>query len=672
MSTRADGMARGGRRRIRGQASVLALLLLGVAVICALSLYKSGRLATDKMALQNAADAVAYSVSTVEARDLNFAAYMNRSIVANEVAIAQMVGLASWAQHTNSFHDHLRSYDTVIAQPLASNPFTAAVGAPMSAALKGMAGVFKGVGTVLDKTFKPLAQAFSIVSHGTNYAYGVSQTVFHYASLMQALGVVQEMIDRNGPDGAGMSDYGVLSLISHLATFAELPGFPGTQYTRSYDPTEVCSKRARDRNDESCDSARAYERLAAITLDSRDNFSRNRGWELQFFKVLRQMGIVPSWLTFDLRDRSGKNRTWLGINFSKSLDLGIAEVRFGMRFGIYFDLARDGGSELRHVRQSNDATAGKYFNWSAADGTNMGIGITGRIFGGIFACLPLVGCVQVAGIPDCQATAVNDELNFSCSVWGLTIGPPPIFFPTTAPLATGYAEVGVRNVNDLKSDSKHMGLADRRSPFGRSGPVPREAYGDVPTRENAWFGLPFTTVPPYNQENRNGSRGIYDMASWNSRRIATYRGLPPYIDTTDEVTLAHSGGPYIVVGLELGEAAFDRNNWSDASKEPKGRFALDNGLARERATVIAKAEVWFKRPNDISYFRRGDRYEEHGSTFNPYWQARLVETSHADRAIALAIQQGQGEAPPYAVAEFNEFMDNVRDAVDAAAGAAGL
>ena len=56
---------------------------------------------------------------------------------------------------------------------------------------------------------------------------------------------------------------------------------------------------------------------------------------------------------------------------------------------------------------------------------------------------------------------------------------------------------------------------------------------------------------------------------------------------------------------------------------------------------MAKSEVYFDRPLDIDYFARGDGYVEHGSAFNPYWQARLIETSHADRVIALLLQHGE-------------------------------
>ena len=57
--------------------------------------------------------------------------------------------------------------------------------------------------------------------------------------------------------------------------------------------------------------------------------------------------------------------------------------------------------------------------------------------------------------------------------------------------------------------------------------------------------------------------------------------------------------------------------------------------------VLAKSELYFSRPTDslASHFHRGDGQAEYGSAFNPYWQARLIETTYADRLLALLIQQ---------------------------------
>jgi len=67
----------------------------------------------------------------------------------------------------------------------------------------------------------------------------------------------------------------------------------------------------------------------------------------------------------------------------------------------------------------------------------------------------------------------------------------------------------------------------------------------------------------------------------------------------------------------------------------------DSAIADQEIGAIAKSEVYFKRPLDLSYFSRADGNEEFGNSFNPYWQARLVETTNADRMFSIALQQKQ-------------------------------
>jgi hypothetical protein len=54
--------------------------------------------------------------------------------------------------------------------------------------------------------------------------------------------------------------------------------------------------------------------------------------------------------------------------------------------------------------------------------------------------------------------------------------------------------------------------------------------------------------------------------------------------------------------------------------------------------AIAKSELYFKRPQDLSYFLRGDKKNELPNVFSPFWQARLVKTTDFDRFLAMAIQ----------------------------------
>ncbi len=51
---------------------VFVVLFLGIVTLSLVFLYKAGKITSEKMQLQNAADAAAYSVYLTEARDLNF------------------------------------------------------------------------------------------------------------------------------------------------------------------------------------------------------------------------------------------------------------------------------------------------------------------------------------------------------------------------------------------------------------------------------------------------------------------------------------------------------------------------------------------------------------------------------------------------------------------------
>src|SRR5688572_14423197 len=90
------------RRSHSGQSSIVLLALLASLVAAGAACFGVGQLVNDKMRLVNAADAAAYSAAQWEARSLNFQSYLNRAIVANEVAIAQLVSLRSWSGYVST------------------------------------------------------------------------------------------------------------------------------------------------------------------------------------------------------------------------------------------------------------------------------------------------------------------------------------------------------------------------------------------------------------------------------------------------------------------------------------------------------------------------------------------------------------------------------------------
>lgn len=86
-----------------GQVLVLALVLLLAGLFALFFLFSAGQVVATKQRLVNAADAAAWSAAVWRARVLNFHAYANRAILAQEVAVAQAVTLVSWAKYFERF-----------------------------------------------------------------------------------------------------------------------------------------------------------------------------------------------------------------------------------------------------------------------------------------------------------------------------------------------------------------------------------------------------------------------------------------------------------------------------------------------------------------------------------------------------------------------------------------
>jgi hypothetical protein len=129
----------------RGQVLPLTLVLLIVVAAVIFFMFNSGQLVQQKMGLTNTADAVAYSAGVYEARVLNYDAYANRAMIANEIAIGQAVGLASWAKYAGVSADTIRPYANYI-------PW---VGPYVASALQQ-------IKNAMDKILTPLAMSVSV------------------------------------------------------------------------------------------------------------------------------------------------------------------------------------------------------------------------------------------------------------------------------------------------------------------------------------------------------------------------------------------------------------------------------------------------------------------------------------------------------------------------------
>ncbi len=83
----------------RGQILPLVAVMLIVLTATLYFMFNTGVMVQEKMRLDNAVDGAAYAGGVRTARVLNYYSYINRSMIANETAIGQMVGLASWMEH---------------------------------------------------------------------------------------------------------------------------------------------------------------------------------------------------------------------------------------------------------------------------------------------------------------------------------------------------------------------------------------------------------------------------------------------------------------------------------------------------------------------------------------------------------------------------------------------
>ena len=344
ITSRLNGLVKD-RRRQAGQSSVFVLIFLPIVILSLVFLYKAGKVTSEKMELQNAADAVAYSVALLEARDLNFMAYSNRAMVVNEVALGQAVGLASLPRHWRSIGHYIEFLCGARIEPIAKlmvfPPPLKVVGQAIETTCKTAIRkvvaqlIFIKPGKFLTDTImdpfvvKPLAT----VMHLSNEVLSGAQTLYHFGTIAYVVSAIDK-INEDNADDARLSPYGLVALLGHLQTFGSLgaiTGNPQGKFVRTYTPTKA-------------GDTEGFARFAAVVNHSRDEFTKERGWE---FKPL-DISLTP------------------GFAFSVNLFVVDFSIALDLDFGISLGISRLGGSELRYV---GNKTQGDKFNWSSADTT---------------------------------------------------------------------------------------------------------------------------------------------------------------------------------------------------------------------------------------------------------------------------------------------------------------
>jgi hypothetical protein len=563
------------------------MLVTVIGVLIGLSLINSGIVASEKMQLQNAADATAYSISTLEARDLNFTAYTNRAMVANEVAMGQMVGMMSWAVMINSTPEFLNLYFT----PIFAIPI---IGQAIMAVVQPIISVLRAVTRIIRTGVQAFTRVVAKVLPIMNKAYSVAQRAMHLGTLYFAGMTLFDTMEANADD-ASLSLYGYLMLARHVNTYFGDLSFDDDSFVTSYRQSKKSNLIPQRGGDPSSDAQKeGMQKLAALINASRDPFGQKRdcsankifggicdeshgGWDVPIPPFFPLRIALPDFYTPRICIK------WIGCTPRICIWCDVyASIKLGM--------ARKGGSDLRYKAAKKE----NHYLWTAGDS----IGMATRI-------------------------------QLSARVFGLQVVPGFLRdIRADAPLGIGAAQAASRT--DQATVANRLMVPDGLG--GKVLDTEFGAYGSSPWVAPvtwAWLApLPGDGGPAWAAQRNNIN--------------TSYPGLPRYNETKagpDPIKIDKNfkfgfEAPYLVIALEK-----DMDDLHQSST--KGRFKLEANAAEDKLGVIGKSEVYFSRPSDLSYFARQDGNTELANAFNPYWQARLVDTSYLDRSLALAVQQQQ-------------------------------
>ncbi|MCU7863644.1 MAG: hypothetical protein KZQ92_06670 [Candidatus Thiodiazotropha sp. (ex Lucinoma borealis)] len=182
------------RTRQTGQALPLGIAFLMSTILLGLVLFNTGQTASEKSRLVNTADAAVYSGLIWQARALNFQAYTNRAMVANQVSIGQLVSLTSWTQyayHTARNINYIGRWFPIIGS------YTQAA---------------ESITERIDGVMVNIAEVFIPIIDSVNGMLSRTQQAIYLASFAATPAIVREVVEKNDERYSVNSAYSVLGL----------------------------------------------------------------------------------------------------------------------------------------------------------------------------------------------------------------------------------------------------------------------------------------------------------------------------------------------------------------------------------------------------------------------------------------------------------------------------
>jgi len=645
------------KHKQQGQAMIFGLLFLAAVLMALLSLYNKGQLIKNRVQLENAADATVYSQAKLSARSQNFTAYTNRAMVANEVSIGQMVALLSWANHYKNVGAFVKypAYNFPVAPP---SPVT------FSQVLEVVTLPYKIMGTAVSSPTKVIVDKWPTVVSTFNSALGAFQQLFGLSTL-----AAQFEMNMNIIDGHQIGDqdnkiytpplgwyfmmqnylltyHGEKFDASNLTTAVEyintgdvsaedlVGDFLGGQSGELENFINTNSPNIKTASDDAMDS---YKRYAAIVNNNRDDFTKDRHWNI--------------WATTpDIFPRI-------------TLNMGIIKLTIDLDFQVGFGLRNDGGAAYvtKGDLEKNKDIGG--LGWSAIDVTSFGVEFDVGLFVEFKFCLPIVGCTGGVlldlnfnipiGFPLAASThqLVSDnryaKKTFFDNSWG-TIG-------TEDGMYGGDPD---DSVNDGPLDAFHA----QALTWGQTSPMlAGGVYGANMTRDvTDSYG-----APP----------GFYSLGEHFQERGVGYEFTVALAKHLDDIATADNAGTFNIGGGrnqgdwdEAGDSIKYTRFETSSRSRAEGR-GLDEGAYQRLVwnsdrpmMTVSAAEVYFANPMQSN----ADGSDETASLFSPFWDARLREPSDISLLLATGEVDWQavfGDVPTDSVGIVNWLLNSVADTV---------
>jgi len=272
----------------KGQALPVGMAVLLFLALTSVVLFNTGQITSDKTRIVNTADSAAYSGLLWQARAMNFTAYTNRAMVANQVAMAQAVSINSWAGYIKDSTGNL--YATFGWVPY----------------LGQVLQIMDAIGQVLNTVLDPISLGMLNIVNVLNTALSFAQEGMYYTAFAATPDVVGAVVKTNDLEDRYKWETGftVFGIGQNL--------FQWESFTEQHDTDDTAAMKER----------------AALIRESTDQFTDSRHWK--FFKIFLPVSLMR-WYRFEkhgetkLIEKNGKYE-WKGKD---ALSLREKRYRFG-------------------------------------------------------------------------------------------------------------------------------------------------------------------------------------------------------------------------------------------------------------------------------------------------------------------------------------------------------